>query len=456
MAAATPYTDGDAPSLFQDRIPQGYGQEDRMAVRRRMERTLPDPRPRDPRLAHYAGDGFDFRRPVMSARGGYVRQDRDADINSNVRAPFIDLTDDDDMQDSPAGQLETPLSPTGAVSGSRPQRLPRFGRNVLDSDNEEAEEYHPTSHLPGANYLALPQSRDPRRPMYSGLRRPARPPSPPADMDDVEFVEERAIPQPRRRRSVADRQPTPGPNAGHLNGPRSITPYPTGMSNEPIDLTADNDDDVVLLNARQRDGVGANNAHPVAPGRDYGHLGHIANILREGGANVANVQSRLMQRLGFYGMEGDQMAAAQAQAQFEHNHANRAVQLADRARQLGNAVRRRGVYPAATNAAPRLGNAAAIGPGAIMMDFAATGFDMGLAGGSRPPTPRYSPPPEPNSGFTRSPAEDDVVVCPNCGDELAVASTDRSTEEREVKQEIWVIKGCGHVRTPVPNTAATC
>ena len=75
-------------------------------------------------------------------------------------------------------------------------------------------------------------------------------------------------------------------------------------------------------------------------------------------------------------------------------------------------------------------------PGA--MDYGMTGFDMGIQDGNRPPTPKYSPPPEPEKGFTRSPDEDEVVVCPNCGDELAVGV-------EEAKQEVWVVKGCGHV-----------
>lgn len=73
-----------------------------------------------------------------------------------------------------------------------------------------------------------------------------------------------------------------------------------------------------------------------------------------------------------------------------------------------------------------------------MMNFDLVGFDMGIAGGNRPPTPKYSPPPEAEPGFTRSPAEEEVVVCPNCGDELAMG-------DNEVKQEVWAIKSCGHV-----------
>jgi hypothetical protein len=74
----------------------------------------------------------------------------------------------------------------------------------------------------------------------------------------------------------------------------------------------------------------------------------------------------------------------------------------------------------------------------VMMNYGMTAFDMGIEGGNRPPTPKYSPPPEPETGFTRSPSENEVVVCPNCGDELAMGDSD-------VKQEVWVIKGCGHV-----------
>jgi pre-mRNA-processing factor 19 len=74
----------------------------------------------------------------------------------------------------------------------------------------------------------------------------------------------------------------------------------------------------------------------------------------------------------------------------------------------------------------------------IMMNYGMTAFDMGIEGGNRPPTPKYSPPPEPEAGFTRSPEENEVVVCPNCGDELAMGDSD-------VKQEVWVVKGCGHV-----------
>ena len=74
-----------------------------------------------------------------------------------------------------------------------------------------------------------------------------------------------------------------------------------------------------------------------------------------------------------------------------------------------------------------------------MMDYNMTAFDLGVeGGGNRPPTPTYSPPPPAEKGFTRGPEEDEVVVCPNCGDELAMGDSD-------IKQEVWVVKTCGHV-----------
>jgi hypothetical protein len=71
------------------------------------------------------------------------------------------------------------------------------------------------------------------------------------------------------------------------------------------------------------------------------------------------------------------------------------------------------------------------------MDYGMVGFDLGI-GVVEPPAPKYEPPPPAEKGFTRSPEEDEEVVCPNCGDELAVGKD-------EMKQQIWVVKSCGHV-----------
>lgn len=53
------------------------------------------------------------------------------------------------------------------------------------------------------------------------------------------------------------------------------------------------------------------------------------------------------------------------------------------------------------------------------------------------PENTYKPPSPPPEGFTRSVGEDDVVVCPNCDEELGTGD--------EVKQQIFVVKHCGHV-----------
>jgi len=51
----------------------------------------------------------------------------------------------------------------------------------------------------------------------------------------------------------------------------------------------------------------------------------------------------------------------------------------------------------------------------------------------------YKGPPPAKEGFTRTFGEDDILVCPMCGDEL-------STGKDDAKQQVWVIKQCGHVR----------
>lgn len=73
--------------------------------------------------------------------------------------------------------------------------------------------------------------------------------------------------------------------------------------------------------------------------------------------------------------------------------------------------------------------------------FAVGGFIDGEAGSSTPdrrPSPPYKPPPAAAEGFTRKIEEEDVVICVNCSDELG-------TGDGEVKRQVWIAKGCGHV-----------
>jgi hypothetical protein len=52
--------------------------------------------------------------------------------------------------------------------------------------------------------------------------------------------------------------------------------------------------------------------------------------------------------------------------------------------------------------------------------------------------PKFDPPPAPRAGFTRAPRPADLLVCPNCDDELSVGDSER-------KRAVWVVKSCGHV-----------
>ncbi|ORY19591.1 hypothetical protein BCR34DRAFT_595528 [Clohesyomyces aquaticus] len=72
------------------------------------------------------------------------------------------------------------------------------------------------------------------------------------------------------------------------------------------------------------------------------------------------------------------------------------------------------------------------------LDFDRVGFEMGMGGGPPPPPPTYDAPPPAAKGFTRSPAEDDVLICPNCEDELCAGDSDE-------KRQVWIVKKCGHV-----------
>jgi hypothetical protein len=88
------------------------------------------------------------------------------------------------------------------------------------------------------------------------------------------------------------------------------------------------------------------------------------------------------------------------------------------------------------------------GPMNVTMDYGRTGFAMGAGGFERSSeTPQvvqepYKAPPAAKEGFTRTFAEEDIILCPMCGDELAIGKSDS-------KQQVWVVKNCGHVCGPI-------
>lgn len=334
--------------------------------------------PHDDHPQRYPGDGLDYRRPTMSGSGS-----GSGSGSSNAGVRVIDLTEEDD-------DLPRTRGTRGEESGrdSRAQRGPRFGRNIIDLDGEDDAEdlTRPGSHAapssaPRPNYLSLFPARAPTtthpHPRYSGLRRPERL-SPPrrTDMEDLAELRTRLHARPSES------------SRGH----RSVTPYPNGRP-EPIDLTAD-EDELVIVDARTRAGV--NNERP---------------------STTAGMGTRSVNDL--------------------FAHLGRPGRLFDRVMAFS------GIPRTNANNVPARAQVTFVNPDAqqrgalqVNLDFGATAFDLGL-GGNPPPPPKYEPPPAAAKGFTRSPGEQDVVVCPNCGNELAVNSDEK-------KAEVWIIKKCGH------------
>lgn len=77
-----------------------------------------------------------------------------------------------------------------------------------------------------------------------------------------------------------------------------------------------------------------------------------------------------------------------------------------------------------------------------MLDFETAAFHVHRDVTAPPSLPLYDAPPMARPGYTRSAAENDVIVCPNCNDELGIG-------DDELKRSVWVIKKCGHVSLPI-------
>ncbi|GAB7339195.1 hypothetical protein MBLNU457_5855t1 [Dothideomycetes sp. NU457] len=205
--------------------------------------------------------------------------------------------------------------------------------------------------------------------------------------------------------------------------PRSETPHPAagarrGQQQQPIfaDLTEDDDDDIVVVRTASRAGrPGANLQPPVVGGnvrarnndigiaqifaRERPHNGHGGHLFR-----------RLGHALGIG--DGD-----------EHFFEDLLDDGFDVVDGPGAHFRR---MPAARPFMP---------PGFMVYDR--PGFAMG-GERTRDPTPEYQAPPALPKGFTGDPRDDEPVVCPACGDELAIGDS-------EEKRQVWVVKNCGHV-----------
>ncbi|KAF2011416.1 hypothetical protein BU24DRAFT_466128 [Aaosphaeria arxii CBS 175.79] len=250
------------------------------------------------RIRRYPGDGFDFRRPAPLQHTASPQPD------------FIDLTSDEPGPSARNGHQEVPV-----------QRPPRFSREIIHIDEEDA-----------------------------------RPPAPTFGSPEIEFLSSRRI-------SPVLRQPSPDDDVEI-----------TGSAPVPAERR--------VMQARQ-------------------HLDVMVGVFQG-----------LLQNEQF------------SQRSFAHLRAH-----------LRNAGRQQPVHP------PRRRVGARIHVGFVppMMNFDEVGFDLGLGGNAPTPTPpTYDAPPPAPEGFTRTVAEEDTLVCPNCEDELCMGESD-------LKKQVWINKACGHV-----------
>jgi len=431
--------------------------------RRRME----SPWRQQPAQRHYPRDGFDFRMPVMSAQ-----ETNNMDWTHHEQNT-IDLTEDRHDHSLPHMRIALPPIPgerpaDAPGSSSRTQRGPRFERNIINLDNSDEEDHthrqmHHHTHdnpLPGQSTaqdeesLFIPDTASAyppyagvgaqRRPTTSGLR-PGYMRNYPtaAERDEIQVVASRSLSRHPSRRSTPS---LPRPYEAANN---------TGSAT--IDLTADDDDDVIHTSTRALPGI--NGDLPAMAGSGIGTrerpafgIAHLAQMMRArggspgvfdrfGGLDAANTddeRARTLahQRRAMEHFEQRRQHRLDLERQVGERNAQQAQDTIAQLRATG-AAGRRYRHQQLRQAAMGVGLPAARNPLLIDLDFGAAAFDMGLGEPARPATPKYEAPPPPEKGFTRSPEEDEEVVCPNCGDELGVSKD-------ETKAQVWVVKGCGH------------
>ncbi|KAF1957825.1 hypothetical protein CC80DRAFT_34276 [Byssothecium circinans] len=122
----------------------------------------------------------------------------------------------------------------------------------------------------------------------------------------------------------------------------------------------------------------------------------------------------------------------------------------DRFLQVAGNARNRGAAP---RVPPRARGHIHVGFMAPQMNYGEVAFNLGYTHDDgdeapAPPAPTYEAPVQAPQGFTRSPQEEDALVCPNCEEELCVGDT-------EEKRQVWIVKACGHVCHPLMSTLAS-
>lgn len=360
---------------------------------RRARLRLP---PLDPRN-RFPGDGFDFRRPVMAPVGA----DRIGDISA-ADSPMetIDLT-----------REAEPEAPQPAP-GSRAQRLPRYGRDIIDiSSSEDEAEAQPVGTTPS-------QSAPTNRPSQTSQRltRDSESPLFVQQDDDLEFLHSRPLSRLTSRNTSA--------MPGALDSRREDSDF--------IDLTesADADDDLLMVGARSISSV--NRQQPIMSSG-------------VGVRDANNIQPPMMERLSRYiaahhnSLPDFGNLAYQSVADFSRIWTSR-LDLVNAnvsiARNRSHPDRPRNGHTHTTNTSNAQSRHGVGLP--LSLNYTNPAFDLNPGSRQSPAVQQYEAPGLAAEGFTRNPGEDEEVVCPNCGKELAVG-------DEEVQRELWVIKQCGHV-----------
>jgi hypothetical protein len=331
----------------------------------------------------FAGDGYDYRRPVMS-----TDRIQHAARTPTPRPDIIDLTNDSDHS--------RPIPRRRSIERSVP-RLQQSTRRQHDPPRQRRRNGRPATDMPALGPAIIdlettalaPLTAPPDAPLSNDelsndefLAYFQEPPSSPG----FEILGERSVGhEPAGRRSVAERRPTPYVNEGAA---------------EPL----------------QR---------PSLPQRLYQQLPHglsswfgLTDSHIDGG-DTAGIREYRMSQNGSVNRYTYSNGAYTPNTQY---HTGSSWLTQQRPLQLPR-------IPALDDfQRPRL-------------NYEAQGFELIGATPSSPPPLHSSPykaPRAPAPGFTRKVEEDDIVVCPHCGDELGTGSDD-------VKQQIWVVKQCGHV-----------
>ncbi|CZT23481.1 uncharacterized protein RCC_09195 [Ramularia collo-cygni] len=356
------------------------------AAHRHTPLALP-PTARRPR---YAGDGLDYRRPTTTTSSTTSTRAASAGMGNN--STVIDLTLEEDSSRSARTEPEASLAAVTPEPGpSRAQqRVPNFhSHNIFDieSDAEEREEQErePSRGGPSAHHTRRQDHNQ-----HHHLPAPHYPLH--RDHNTVNAASRNSPMAPPPRTLPAPWEPP---------APRNRTaPQQTGAAardSHTIDLTGDDDDDeVVLTDVRPRFTPQLNTGRPEATA-GTGTRAVVDRMFGAAGAAPAALMERIF---GFGGAVAGGAVVGGAQPGTAHN-----VRLA---------------VPHGLN---------------VNLEYTIAAFAVGEA--LRPPTPKYEEPPDAEPGFTRSPGEDEEVVCPNCGDELCMGDND-------VKQQVWVVKACGH------------